>query len=182
MPLSPTSNISERRSGPSISPFYTPMRECHLLWKIGVAILLLASSPGSLACPKGAGAPLPARRLVLVPGDAGPGHRPRSGRVAIHGGSVHVYSPGGTVHRPCLGGRKDRCQAARMENPAIIVLSLVALSGLLFLARAQVETWKNSVTLFEHALAVTEVNPVARPQHRGLYLDKMTVKRPCLIF
>ena len=44
----------------------------------------------------------------------------------------------------------------------IIVLSLLTITVLLFPARAQVETWKNSITLFEHALTVTKVNPVAR--------------------
>jgi len=46
------------------------------------------------------------------------------------------------------------------KRPALL-FSLIALVGLLFLAKSQVEIWKNSVSLFEHALAVSEFNPVA---------------------
>jgi Tfp pilus assembly protein PilF len=53
----------------------------------------------------------------------------------------------------------------------VIVISLVALSGLLFLARTQVETWKNSETLFEQALAVTEVNHGAHHNIGAFYMD-----------
>lgn len=44
---------------------------------------------------------------------------------------------------------------------AAATFSFVILLGLLLLARSQVETWKNSITVFEHALAVTERNALA---------------------
>jgi protein O-mannosyl-transferase len=52
----------------------------------------------------------------------------------------------------------------------VIVFSLILLSGLLILARAQVDTWQNSLTLFEHALAVTEDNPVAHNSVGAAYV------------
>ena len=54
----------------------------------------------------------------------------------------------------------------------VVVFSLVTLSGLLVLARSQVETWKNSVTLFEQALAVTEFNPLAHHNIGAFFLDQ----------
>jgi Tfp pilus assembly protein PilF len=50
--------------------------------------------------------------------------------------------------RPCL-------------KPCRIALSVLVLSSLAFLSSSQVETWKDSVTLFEHALTVSSANPVA---------------------
>ena len=64
----------------------------------------------------------------------------------------------------------------RWKSPAIL-LSIVAISGLLFLARSQVETWENSVTLFEQALAATEVNPVAHQKIGEFYLDRNDCSR-----
>ena len=55
---------------------------------------------------------------------------------------------------------------------AVIVFFLVVLSGLLFHARSQVGTWKNSVTLFEQALAATEINPMAHQNIGAFYLDQ----------
>jgi tetratricopeptide (TPR) repeat protein len=54
---------------------------------------------------------------------------------------------------------------------AIVVSILIALSGLVFLSREQVGTWKNSITLFGHALRVTEINPVAHHNIGAYYLD-----------
>ena len=54
----------------------------------------------------------------------------------------------------------------------VVLSSLVVLSGLMLLARAQVETWKNTVTLFEQALAVTEVNPLAHHNIGAFYMDQ----------
>lgn len=53
----------------------------------------------------------------------------------------------------------------------LIVFFVVLLSWHGFLAREQVETWKNSITLFEHAIRVTEVNPVAHNNLGALYLS-----------
>lgn len=59
----------------------------------------------------------------------------------------------------------------------IIGLSVLSITVLLFPARAQIETWKNSITLFEHALTVTKVNPVARYNIGAHYLERNDCKR-----
>jgi protein O-mannosyl-transferase len=69
-------------------------------------------------------------------------------------------------------GMKSIVERQPKWKHAIIVVILIALSGLLFLARAQVGTWKNSLTLFGHALLVTEVNPVAHHNIGAFYLDQ----------
>jgi Flp pilus assembly protein TadD len=53
----------------------------------------------------------------------------------------------------------------------LIVFFIVVLSWYGFLARAQVVTWKDSIMLFEHAIRVTEVNPVAHNNVGALYLS-----------
>ncbi len=53
----------------------------------------------------------------------------------------------------------------------LIVFCVVALSWYGLLARAQVETWRDSITLFEHAIRVTEVNPVAHNNVGAIYLS-----------
>jgi Flp pilus assembly protein TadD len=53
----------------------------------------------------------------------------------------------------------------------LIVFFVALLSWHGFLAKAQVETWKDSITLFEHAIRVTEVNPVAHNNVGALVLS-----------
>ena len=54
----------------------------------------------------------------------------------------------------------------------IIGLSVLSITVLLFPAGAQIETWQNSITLFEHALTVTKVNPIARFNIGAHYLGR----------
>ncbi len=54
----------------------------------------------------------------------------------------------------------------------VIASSLVVLSILMVLARSQVDTWKNTVTLFEQALAATDVNPMAHQKIGEFYLEQ----------
>jgi tetratricopeptide (TPR) repeat protein len=54
----------------------------------------------------------------------------------------------------------------------VIISILVVMSGLTILARSQVETWKNTVTLFEQALAATEINPLAHHNIGAFYLGQ----------
>jgi Flp pilus assembly protein TadD len=67
------------------------------------------------------------------------------------------------------------------KQPAVkhfaIALFFVAVAGLLILAKSQVETWRNSITLFEHALTVTKVNPVARYNIGAHYLERNDCKK-----
>ena len=59
----------------------------------------------------------------------------------------------------------------------LIILLLAALSGLLLIARSQIETWRNSITLFEHALSVTKVNPMAQYNIGAYHLDRGDCKQ-----
>jgi tetratricopeptide (TPR) repeat protein len=54
----------------------------------------------------------------------------------------------------------------------IIGLSVLSGTILLFPARAQIETWQDSVTLFQHALTVTKDNPIARFNIGAHYLGR----------
>ncbi len=49
----------------------------------------------------------------------------------------------------------------RFRKEALVILSGLCLLGLLFLTRIQVGFWRNSITLFDHALKVTDCNPLA---------------------
>jgi protein O-mannosyl-transferase len=69
-------------------------------------------------------------------------------------------------------GVKSIVESQPKWRHAFIVFVLIALSGLFLTARAQVETWKNSLTLFGHALLVTDVNPVAHHNIGAFYLDQ----------
>ena len=57
------------------------------------------------------------------------------------------------------------------KNP-LVVFGIVALSALIFLSRSQVDTWRNSVTLFQHALIATDVNPMAHQKIGEFYLEQ----------
>jgi Flp pilus assembly protein TadD len=54
----------------------------------------------------------------------------------------------------------------------VIACVVVALAGLLVPSRVQIETWKNSVTLFEQSLRTTEVNPLAHHNIGAYYLER----------
>ena len=58
-------------------------------------------------------------------------------------------------------GVKSIVERQRVWKRPVAVFSLVVLAGLLLLSKSQVYTWKNSITLFEHALSVTERNFLA---------------------
>lgn len=57
-------------------------------------------------------------------------------------------------------------------NRPVLVSSFVALAVLVFLARSQLETWRNTVSLFEQALAETEINPLAHHNIGAFYMDQ----------
>jgi len=69
-------------------------------------------------------------------------------------------------------GMKSIAERQPKWRHAIVVAIFLALSGLLVLARAQVGTWKTSLTLFGHALRVTGVNPVAHHNIGAFYLGQ----------
>jgi hypothetical protein len=61
--------------------------------------------------------PLHPRRLVLVPGHPGAGHRPDPGRRASPRGSLHLHSDDWAVHRAGLGGLGNGRPLAPAEFP-----------------------------------------------------------------
>lgn len=58
-----------------------------------------------------------------------------------------------------------------------LVLSLAMLTAFWFVSSAQIETWKNSLTLFEHALLVTRDNPIAQYNIGAHHLENEDCKR-----
>ena len=73
----------------------------------------------------------------------------------------YTYLPLVGIFMVVAWGAQVLVESRPMLKHPVLVFSLVVLAGFQVLAKPQVETWKNSVTLFEHALAVTELNPLA---------------------
>ncbi len=69
-------------------------------------------------------------------------------------------------------GAKDIVAKRPGWESCIIGLSVLSITVLLFPAGAQIGTWQNSVTLFEHALTVTKDNPTARFNIGAHYLGR----------
>ena len=85
----------------------------------------------------------------------------------------HAMAENRYTYLPLLGlfmalawGEKKSLRKLPGWKIAITCLSVLSVAVLLFPARAQVETWKNSITLFEHALTVTKVQPRCPIQYR----------------
>ena len=73
----------------------------------------------------------------------------------------YTYLPLVGIFMVIAWGAQALVERRPMLKYPVLVFSLVVIAGLLSLAKPQVETWENGVTLFEHALAVTEQNPLA---------------------
>lgn len=69
-------------------------------------------------------------------------------------------------------GAKSLVEMRPLLKHVVSAFVLVALAGLLIPARTQVETWRNSLTLFEQALRTTEVNPLAHHNIGAYYLER----------
>jgi tetratricopeptide (TPR) repeat protein len=54
----------------------------------------------------------------------------------------------------------------------VITAALVVLTLMAFTTRRQVEFWQNNFTLYEHAIAVTENNPLAHNNLGNAYLRR----------
>jgi protein O-mannosyl-transferase len=74
-------------------------------------------------------------------------------------------------------GAKSIVERKPEWSRAIVVFILVTLSSLLLLGRSQVDTWRNSITLFEHALLVTKINPLAQHNIGAFYLEQNDCKK-----
>ena len=99
-------------------------------------------------------------RLVLVPGNAGARGRVGPGWGAGDGRPLHLYS----LHRPFPGGLLGCAATARrrpLRKPVLVAAAAVALCACAVLTRAQVACWRDGVSLFEHAIAVTTNNATA---------------------
>ena len=75
-----------------------------------------------------------------------------------------------------LGALADRARFPRMRDAAA-VLAVAALLALGFAARRQAATWRDSETVFTHALAVTEENAVAHNNLARALLERGEIER-----
>ena len=106
--------------------------------------------------------------LALVPGHHGAGHRADPGGRPGHGGPLYLYP----VHRPVrhrrLGGIRGHCRLAAPPGP-LCRRGAAALLACLLATWVQVGYWRNSETLFTHAMQVTGTNYMAY-HHLGMAL------------
>ena len=111
-----------------------------------------------------------ADRLAVVCGDIGAGDWVGAGGGSIAGGSVHLYTVNWGVGFGNLGCiRIDAAVAEPGDN--IVGGRLWAIILCLGLTRQQLGYWKDSETLFRHALAVTQNNYLMH-DNLGLTLGK----------
>jgi len=84
----------------------------------------------------------------------------------------YTYLPLVGLFLAAAWGAKSLVEKRPLLKPVVIACVIVALAGLPIPSRVQVETWKNSVTLFEQALRMTEVNPLAHHNIGAYYLER----------
>jgi protein O-mannosyl-transferase len=138
-------------------------------WKIGVAVLILVSI-SYLAVRKAREMPFMLVGWLWYLGTL----VPVIGIVQVGSQSIadrYTYMPLVGLFIAISWGMKSIAERQPNWRPAIVVVILLALSGLLVLARTQVESWKNSEALFEQALAVTEFNHGAHHNIGAFYMD-----------
>jgi Tfp pilus assembly protein PilF len=84
----------------------------------------------------------------------------------------YAYIPLIGLYMAAAWGAKSLLEKhAGLKRP-VTTCFLIVLTGMLFLARHQVMTWSNGITLFEHAIEVTAVNPVAHNNAGVAYMDR----------
>lgn len=66
----------------------------------------------------------------------------------------------------------DLVQRYRKTKPAVILAVIASIAGLTLLCGMQIQRWRNSITLFEHALAVTIKNAFAHQSLGSALVDK----------
>ena len=153
-----TSRISSARSGRRISRALYPYPTSIPLWQsAGAAALLIAITVwrGRVRC----GTAVPARRLVLVSRHARAGDRPRAGRQPAVRGSLHVRCRRSACSSMVAWAARDgsrRGRPGRAPWPRVGVVVVLAVGG--HDATGRCAYWKDSVTLWEHAVAVTGDN------------------------
>jgi len=84
----------------------------------------------------------------------------------------YTYLPLVGLFLAAAWGAKSLVEKRPLLKPVVIACVIVALAGLPIPSRVHVETWKNSVTLFEQALRMTEVNPLAHHNIGAYYLER----------
>ena len=84
----------------------------------------------------------------------------------------YTYLPLVGLFLAAAWGAKSLVEKRPLLKPVVIACVIVALAGLPIPSRVQVETWRNSVTLFEQALRMTEVNPLAHHNIGAYYLER----------
>jgi Flp pilus assembly protein TadD len=139
-------------------------------WKIGVAIIFLASI-SFLSVRKARELPFLLVGWLWYLGTL----VPVIGIVQVGSQSMadrYTYIPLVGLFIALAWGVKSLVEKRPVWNRPLAAFFIILLSGLFFLTRSQIETWKNSVTLFEQALAATEVNPMAHQKIGEFYLDQ----------
>ena len=124
----------------------------------GAGTLLLLISVGAIL--RARQAAVSHCRLALVFGNADAGDWPGAGGHSTHGGSLQLRAVDRGFHHGGLG----RSRAwTRWPRPGLVFGAVVAgaLGFLLAGAEVQLQYWRNSVTLFSHAVAVTRDNILA---------------------
>jgi tetratricopeptide (TPR) repeat protein len=144
-------------------------------WKIGIALLFLVST-SYLAVRKARTLPFLIVGWLWYLGTL----VPVIGIVQVGSQSMadrYTYIPLAGLLIVLAWGAQSIVENLPGSKRLVAVFFLVALSWLLILARSQVETWKNSVTLFDQALAATEINPMAHQKIGEFYSDQNDCKR-----
>ena len=109
--------------------------------------------------PRFSASTLPHCRLALVSDHAAAGHRPDSGRRAGSRRSLHVHPHDRPRYRPGLGSLRSPPSgglACRIAVAAALCLACLTLTW------QQVQYWRDSISLYQHAIDVTSENYVAR--------------------
>jgi Flp pilus assembly protein TadD len=92
----------------------------------------------------------------------------------------YMYLPMTGLLIMIVWGARDIVYRWRRLKPAVLVVAGAACAACATAARLQVDTWQNSGTLFEHALAVTNQNYVAE-HNLGSYLLDVPRQLPAAI-
>ena len=108
------------------------------------------------------------RGLALVPGHHGAGDRADPGGRPGQGGSLYLYPAHRPVRHDRLGCIRGHCRLAAPPGPAL-QRGAAALLACLLATWVQVGYWRNSETLFTHALQVDPTNYMAY-HHLGMAL------------
>jgi Flp pilus assembly protein TadD len=84
----------------------------------------------------------------------------------------YTYIPLMGLYIAVAWGAKSLLEKHPGSGQPVRVCLFIVLTGMLLLARHQVTTWSNGITLFENAISATTVNPVAHNNAGVAYMDR----------